>query len=273
MKPAPFDYLRPGSLAEARRPWRRTRTPRCWPAGRAWCRCCRCGWRRPACSSTSTGCPSSPASRSTDDGVRVGALARHADVAGLRRRTPGAAAGVAGAAPRGAPDDPQPGHDRRVDRARRRGRRDAGGALAARRLRRRSRPVPERARSPAAELFVGPLETSLHHDEIAVSAFFPALADGAGVAFDEVARRHGDYALCGVGGDGRARRGWRHRRGPGRLPLGRRRPDRGRPDRRRSRGGWTTRRSRTAGELALGALDPADDIHATAATARSWCAC
>jgi carbon-monoxide dehydrogenase medium subunit len=45
---------------------------------------------------------------------------------------------------------------------------------------------------------VGPLESSLHHDEIALSAFFPALAAGAGVAFEEIARRHGDYALCGV---------------------------------------------------------------------------
>ena len=50
----------------------------------------------------------------------------------------------------------------------------------------------------ADDLFVGPLESSLHHDEIAISAFFPALADGAGVAFEEIARRHGDYALCGV---------------------------------------------------------------------------
>ena len=51
---------------------------------------------------------------------------------------------------------------------------------------------------PADELFLGPLETSLRHDEIAVEAFFPALPAGAGVAFDEIARRHGDYALCGV---------------------------------------------------------------------------
>ena len=51
---------------------------------------------------------------------------------------------------------------------------------------------------PAAELYVGPLESSLAHDEIAVGAFFPALADGAGVAFEEIARRHGDYALVGV---------------------------------------------------------------------------
>ena len=50
----------------------------------------------------------------------------------------------------------------------------------------------------AAELFAGPLETTLARDEVAVGAFFPALADGAGVAFQEIARRHGDYALVGV---------------------------------------------------------------------------
>ena len=51
---------------------------------------------------------------------------------------------------------------------------------------------------PAGELFAGPLESTLAHDEIAVEAFFPALPDGAGVAFQEIARRHGDYALVGV---------------------------------------------------------------------------
>jgi 2-furoyl-CoA dehydrogenase FAD binding subunit len=51
---------------------------------------------------------------------------------------------------------------------------------------------------PASELYVGPLESSLRHDEVAVSAFFPALAPGAGVAFEEIARRHGDYALVGA---------------------------------------------------------------------------
>lgn len=50
----------------------------------------------------------------------------------------------------------------------------------------------------AEELFLGPLQSSLHHDEIAVAAYFPALAPGAGVAFDEIARRHGDYALVGA---------------------------------------------------------------------------
>ncbi|GAA1972796.1 xanthine dehydrogenase family protein subunit M [Nocardioides panacihumi] len=50
----------------------------------------------------------------------------------------------------------------------------------------------------AADLFVGPLESSLAPDELAVGALFPALPVGAGVAFGEIARRHGDYALCGV---------------------------------------------------------------------------
>ncbi len=51
----------------------------------------------------------------------------------------------------------------------------------------------------AAEFFVGPLESSLRPGELAVEAFFPALPPGSGTAFVEVARRHGDYAVCGVG--------------------------------------------------------------------------
>jgi carbon-monoxide dehydrogenase medium subunit len=51
---------------------------------------------------------------------------------------------------------------------------------------------------PAAELFAGPLETTLRPDELAVEAFFPALPGHSGTAFAELSRRHGDYALCGV---------------------------------------------------------------------------
>ncbi|RCW45873.1 carbon-monoxide dehydrogenase medium subunit [Halopolyspora algeriensis] len=52
---------------------------------------------------------------------------------------------------------------------------------------------------PAESLYIGPLESSLEHDEVAVEAFFPALPPMTGIAFEEVARRQGDYALCGVG--------------------------------------------------------------------------
>ncbi|MBX5333155.1 FAD binding domain-containing protein [Rhodococcus fascians] len=50
----------------------------------------------------------------------------------------------------------------------------------------------------AKDLFLGPLESSLETDEIAIAATVPAARVGEGTAIDEVARRHGDYALVGV---------------------------------------------------------------------------
>lgn len=50
----------------------------------------------------------------------------------------------------------------------------------------------------AADLFVGPLESSLAPDELALEAVFPLLEPGTGTAVVELARRHGDYAMCGV---------------------------------------------------------------------------
>jgi carbon-monoxide dehydrogenase medium subunit len=49
------------------------------------------------------------------------------------------------------------------------------------------------------DLFVGPLETSVHGPAVVVDAFFPALPDRSGTAFAEIARRKGDYAVCGAG--------------------------------------------------------------------------
>ncbi|GAA0431760.1 carbon monoxide dehydrogenase [Acrocarpospora corrugata] len=48
----------------------------------------------------------------------------------------------------------------------------------------------------AADFFTGPMESATRPGELAVSAFFPAW-DG-GTSFIEVARRHGDYAMAGV---------------------------------------------------------------------------
>jgi carbon-monoxide dehydrogenase medium subunit len=53
-------------------------------------------------------------------------------------------------------------------------------------------------RVAAADLFAGPLQTTLAPDELVVAATFPALAARTGWAVDELARRHGDYALAGV---------------------------------------------------------------------------
>jgi len=50
----------------------------------------------------------------------------------------------------------------------------------------------------AADLFDGPLMTTLDPDELVVAATFPALAPGTGWAVEELARRQGDYALAGV---------------------------------------------------------------------------
>lgn len=52
---------------------------------------------------------------------------------------------------------------------------------------------------PAARFFLGPLESDVGPGELAVEARFPVLAASAGTAFVEVARRNGDYAVCGVG--------------------------------------------------------------------------
>jgi carbon-monoxide dehydrogenase medium subunit len=50
----------------------------------------------------------------------------------------------------------------------------------------------------AAELFQGPLTTALAPDEVLTEVRLPALPAGAGWALEEVARRHGDFALVGV---------------------------------------------------------------------------
>jgi 2-furoyl-CoA dehydrogenase FAD binding subunit len=103
---------------------------------------------------------------------------------------------------------------------------------------------------PADQLFVGPLESSLAHDEIAVSAYFPALAPGAGVAFDEIARRHGDYALVGAAALAEGDRVTVGYLSVGDVPT-------------------VVDLSGVAdddlGDAALAHLDPPDDIHATAA--------
>lgn len=59
---------------------------------------------------------------------------------------------------------------------------------------------PAGARMIAAEdFFKAFLTTARAHNEIITEARLPVLPDGAGWAFDEVTRRHGDYALVGLG--------------------------------------------------------------------------
>ena len=52
---------------------------------------------------------------------------------------------------------------------------------------------------PADEFIIGPMESALRPGELAVAATFRRPPAGSGSAFLELARRHGDYAMCGVG--------------------------------------------------------------------------
>ncbi len=50
----------------------------------------------------------------------------------------------------------------------------------------------------ASELFQSYLTTRLGPDEMLVEVRFPVMPDGAGFAFEEFSRRHGDFAIVGV---------------------------------------------------------------------------
>src|SRR6266511_1296777 len=88
----------------------------------------------------------------------------------------------------------------------------------------------------AGEFFLGPLQSATRADELAVEAWFPAPPPRSGTAWLEVSRRHGDYALCGA--DALA----------------------GAPA---DAAAWSQ-----AAALASAAVEPGDDIHATAAYRR-----
>jgi carbon-monoxide dehydrogenase medium subunit len=134
----------------------------------------------------------------TPEGVRVGALVRHADlehhdgayaaqpllrqalhhVAHPAIRNRGTTVGsIAHADPAGEMPTILALTDGRVEVVSRRGTREV----------------------PASEFFLGPMESCLAPDELAVAAWFGALPPRTGTAFLELARRSGDYALAAVG--------------------------------------------------------------------------
>ncbi|MBA0127179.1 xanthine dehydrogenase family protein subunit M [Haloechinothrix sp. YIM 98757] len=51
---------------------------------------------------------------------------------------------------------------------------------------------------PAEDFFLAPLVTSLEYNEILLSARLPRLPRGTGVRVEELARRHGDFAIVSV---------------------------------------------------------------------------
>jgi 2-furoyl-CoA dehydrogenase FAD binding subunit len=197
VKPAPFAYRRPGSLAEAVEALAGEADAKVLAGGQSLVPLLSMRLAAPSLLVDINGVPGLDSIEVGEDGVRVGALARHADVlssAVVRRAQPLVSVALA-----------------HVAHATIRNRGTTVGSLvhadaaaempAVLRLLGGSLEVqgPSGRRTIAADdLFAGPLECTLAHDEVAVSALFPALAPGAGVAFHEVARRHGDYALVGV---------------------------------------------------------------------------
>ncbi len=196
MKPAPFDYARPGSLDEALELLARPGA-KVLAGGQSLVPLLSMRLAAPSALVDLNGIPGLDSIDVDDAGVRIGALARHADVLAAEdvRRVqplvPMALAHVAHATIRnrgttvGSLVHADAAAEMPVVLTLLGGSLDVEGPAGRRTI-------------PVEELYVGPLESSVHHDEIAVSAFFPALAAGAGVAFDEIARRHGDYALVGA---------------------------------------------------------------------------
>ena len=197
MKPAPFAYHRPGTVAEAVRVLAADPDAKVLAGGQSLIPLLSMRLAAPSALVDLGAIPGLDSIQVDADGVRVGALARHAQVLAddgaatsqpllrlalthvahptIRNRGT-----TVGSVVHADPAAEMPVLLRLLD-----GSVDVEGPAGRRTI-------------EAADLFVGPLETSLHHDEVATSAFFPALPVGGGVAFEEIARRHGDYAMAGV---------------------------------------------------------------------------
>ncbi|QWF21065.1 FAD binding domain-containing protein [Nocardioides sp. LMS-CY] len=249
MKPAPFEYRRPGTLAEAVEALAGEPNAKVLAGGQSLVPLLSMRLAAPALLVDINEIPGLDTIEIEDGGVRVGALARHAavlasdDVRRVQPLVPMALSHVAHATIRnrgttvGSLVHADAAAEMPVVLTLLGGSLDVEGPAGRRTI-------------PAAELFVGPLESSVGHDEVAVSAYFPGLAPGAGVAFEEIARRHGDYALVGAAAlvEGESVRvGYLSVSDvPSVVDL-------------------TGVADADLGEAALAQLEPMDDIHATAA--------
>jgi 2-furoyl-CoA dehydrogenase FAD binding subunit len=256
LKPAPFSFVRPQGLQHALQALAADPGAKVLAGGQSLVPLLNMRLAAPSTLVDINGLPDLDEVQVTDDGVRVGALARHADVLAspdVRRVQPLVSLALA-----------------HVAHATIRNRGTVVGSLvhadAAAELPMvltllggsvtvRSMAGPRRIE--AADLFAGPLESTVRHDEIALQAFFPALDEGEGVAFEEVARRHGDYALCGAGAVVRLEGDAVASARIGYLSVC------DVPTVVDVTGAWGS--PDAAADLALARLDPVDDVHATAA--------
>jgi len=197
MKPAPFAYLRPATLEDALAALAGQQGAKVLAGGQSLVPLLSMRLAAPSMLVDINALPGLGHVTTASDGVRIGALARHADVLGSTE--------AAASQPLLAMALRHVAHPTIRNRGTTVGSLVHADAAAEMpmvlRLLEGSVDVASvrgRRTIPADELFVGPLESTLAHDEIAVEAWLPALAPGAGVAFQEIARRHGDYALVGV---------------------------------------------------------------------------
>jgi carbon-monoxide dehydrogenase medium subunit len=117
----------------------------------------------------------------------------------------------------------------------------------------------------AADFFLGPLEADLRTGELATSATFTVPPPRTGTAWLELSRRHGDYALCGMGVSVTLDESLRVDRaraayisvGPTPVLVDLTDAVGGQPH---DGADWAA-----AGALAISRVEPDDDIHATAA--------
>jgi carbon-monoxide dehydrogenase medium subunit len=121
-------------------------------------------------------------------------------------------------------------------------------------------------RVAAADFFEGTWTTAAADDELLVATHFPVWEGRVGFAFDEVARRHGDFALTGVAaavelaGDGKLQRA-----AIGFLGMGST-PERARAAEAELLGASppTAPELTELAQLAVRDLEPTDDVHASA---------
>ncbi|MGH3329656.1 MAG: FAD binding domain-containing protein [Streptomycetales bacterium] len=117
---------------------------------------------------------------------------------------------------------------------------------------------------PAEDFFRSFFTTILEPDELLVEAVFPALAAGSGWGFQEVSRRHGDFAMVGAAvvvaaQDGMCRDARLAIFGGGAVPT------RSLEAEQMLEGGpLSADRFEEAGRLAAESLAPQDDVHASA---------
>jgi carbon-monoxide dehydrogenase medium subunit len=128
-------------------------------------------------------------------------------------------------------------------------------------------PRGERVLTPG-ELFRAHLTTSLEADEILTEVRLPAMAAGSGSAFEEFARRQGDFAIVGIAAivlrDGnRCRMARLATAGAGPVPVRLRAAEQI-----LERDGLGEKAVTAAAERAAELVDPDSDLHATAAYRR-----